>query len=837
MFILKKLRIFYKLILIVFVFLVFLFLFLFALLHYFPLQKKIEMTQSKKFPYLFASWPTKVTDEQAQEMKKWKKYNKAEQKRRLEKQQQQMSMLNSTIYNLFLDDYSSFSSPNLVPVYGKTAFTWPVIPASKVFRNHADQNIKRRSSYLLFPNTGWIQTRNGIYLSSGEELKFDVPVSKERRYLNFNVFPVSEGVLQIFLGQHGWSHVFHEEDIQNQASFSIPIYDSTASNIKIWSSSFNGYLSDVVVNHVLSNARQPIHVSDRGRFWNVDNTLRGSDHLPEEKNPQISVSEKFSTALGYNVILLQVNDVDRRFFDNPKLLSKVAPHISEMMKKSVYFKDISVPESPFDSFRQFAFVGSQILAQKNHMPIVKNAIDQDKEKSTYFRFQKYGYKTLAIAPPQILFFSQDFAKSHQGFDLYTRWLNQSDWNFEKENAEIDEKAQTASGLQAIFKQQEKQIPLPLMASDYFHLSKVLSEASKNLDQIPEWNANEYLFVDPQREYVPMVLESFKRWTLENNRERFFSHIFLNAKSFGDRPFLKDLGKSFSSNGLASIFNPVYLNKMAYLSFVDRAFAQLWDTIQGRHLENRTILFVLFQNKQGQPGAQGMFHISGLQPKVVSFERQVSQNDILATLLSTVGIPSGDNVENLNGYDFGSMLEVNSDNAISKISVFEPLKKPSASPYRKYTMLVKAGTENCRPFEWKSEGASFFGVGSDYPIYSVKDDHSLEIFPCSSQNKMVKISWYQQKGSDLDQSPFDLARALGGRFSFSKDLESLPEFYFGAKNISMEHTVFAFDRLDDQSVRKIFFIGTDRLDESVNAVAKSFAKESKRTRVAFFISDI
>lgn len=836
---LRRLKTFYKFIVISLIFSFFIFSFLIFLLYFFHFQTSMSSVYSKKMPYLFSPWPTKVTDEQTQEMKKLKKYNKSEQKRRLEKQQQQMLMLNVPIYNLFLDESPIFSSPNVFPSYGNTSFLWPIIPSTKIFRNNVDANIKRRSSYVLFPNVGWTQIRNGIYLSGGEELKFDIPLSKERRYLNFNVFPISEGNIQVTLGQHGWSHVFREDEIQTKVSFSIPIYDATASAIKISSGSLSYYLTDILVSHILSTGRQPIHVSDSSIFWNPDPNLINNNVLPpEDKNPQVLVSEKFSTALGYNVVLIHLNNLDSRILNNRKVLSKVMPNIGKMIENSIYFKKINVASSSFDSFRRFSFINDKINYKDAEISIIKNILDQDKKKSVYLRFQKYGYKTLALIPPQEFFFSKDIAKKSSRFHFYNRWLDSYDWIFQKESAEIDDKAEPASGLQAIFKQQERQISPPVLENDYKELSSILGEVSKNLDRVPEWNANEYVLIDPQNQYVPMAIEAFKKWTLDNNKERFFAHIFLNDKSFSDKPFLKDLGKSFFVDGLSSFFNPMYLKNIAYASFIDRAFAQILDTLHGRRLENRTIFFVLFQDKKEAYKAQGFFYIPGLLPKINVFDKEIDQNDILSTLFSTVGIPSGSNVQSLDDYHFGSMLEAQNQN----LPQFQDFSSASGDKnYYKYVLMINPGTEkeSCKPFQWKTDGASFFGLESDYPIYSFQNDHSIEIFPCSSKNKIVKISWYQSRGSQelVDSSSSQLIRTIGGHFAFEKGNEDLPEFYFGKNLISMEHVIFSMEHLTEPALKKTFFVETNHLDQVTNKVIGTFSKQNKKSQVAFFISPI
>jgi hypothetical protein len=410
--------------------------------------------------------------------------------------------------------------------------------------------------------------------------------------------------------------------------------------------------------------------------------------------------------------------------------------------------------------------------------------------------------------------------------------------FQKENAEIDDKAEPASGLQAIFKQQERQISPPVLESDYKELSSLLAEVSKNLDRVPEWNSNEYVLIDPHKQYVPMAIEAFKQWTLDNSKERFFAHIFLNDKSFSDKPFLKDLGKSFFADGLSSFWNPMYLKNIAYASFIDRAFGQISDTIHGRRLENRTIFFVLFQDEKEAYKAQGFFYIPGLLPKISSFDKEVDQNDILSTLFSTVGIPSGNNMESLDGYHFGSMLEVQNQNA-PQLQDFSSANEDKS--YYKYVLVINPGAakESCKPFEWRTEGTSFFGLESDYPIYSSQSDHSIEIFPCSSKNKIVKISWYQSRAPQtlVDPSSSEFIRTIGGHFVFEKNSEDLPEFYFGKNLISMEHVIFSLEHLSEPALKKTFFVETNHLDQVTNNVIGSFSKQNKKSQIAFFISPI
>lgn len=833
----KKLKFFYKVVFLSLFFGLIFSSFFLIVFSFFPIQSKIDSNSVVKFPKFFQPWPSKLTEEQAIEAKKMKKYAKAEQKRRQEKQLQQMNLLNAPIYNLFLDENVFFSSNKEFLKYGKMDLTWPVIPSQKVFKQ-TTEGTEKKSAYVLFPSAGWSHVQNGVFLSAGDEIKFDVPLSKEKRYLNINVFPLSEGDMHVSLGLHSWSRVFHDEDIQQKNAISIPIYDQSATTIKITSSALNFYLTDVNVSHILSSARQPIHVSDKSHFWSFQPYFPNEHDVPvEEKNLQIKTSEPVSTALGYNVILIHLNAIDSNLLSDDKTLSAVAPHLFEMKKKGVFFEQIDMPSNSFvDNFRSFAFLENPQHPIASHLFLLKNAISHEKNRNMYLRFQKYGYRTLVMSPPQALLFPKKMLDWNHSLDLYNRWLDAFDWPFEKENQQTDEDQENATGLQAIFKLPNKRVFHPVQPQDEKNISSLLAETSPQMQNIPDWNADEYFFMNPAKSYVPMLVESFKQWTLSNSHERFFAHVFLNDPDFSDRPFFKDFKKSFFS----ALTHPKDMHALAYASYVDRALEQIEDTVKGRKIEHRTIFFLVLQQDQKTSKAKGIFVIPGLVPKKAEQSQSVLQSDILATLFSSVGIPSGQNTSYLDGYDWGRMLEMPSMDPLPvaqspENSLSAQLHKKTT--YYQYHMLIHPGQTGCAPFSWKASNEAFLNLEASVPVYQKNKDTEFQIFPCSFKEKFIQVSWYQKKNALVEDQSF-LQKKLGGVFSVAKDTDDLATFYFGDKQIPSNHVLFSFDHISDADANKLFFVETTKSNQAMQKAAQLFSsRTTQKTEIAFFINEI
>ena len=213
--------------------------------------------------------------------------------------------------------------------------------------------------------------------------------------------------MRVILGQYVWTKTFGEEEVHKIQKINIPINDPTATNIRIVSISCSTYLEDMSINQNLRNGRESIKVAIGSPLWQpnkkylinqsndqnesdqseLDNALDPNDNLddnsddlpvdakvataPEpvvkeavqEKDPlletansQLLVNNEYSTAFGYNIVVVQTSPISSKMLTNSKLLKKIAPNISGLMDQSVFFENnIETMKGTNDTFRQTIF--------------------------------------------------------------------------------------------------------------------------------------------------------------------------------------------------------------------------------------------------------------------------------------------------------------------------------------------------------------------------------------------------------------------------------------------------------------------------------------------------
>ena len=74
-------------------------------------------------------------------------------------------------------------------------------------------------------------------------------------------------------------------------------------------------------------------------------------------------------------------------------------------------------------------------------------------------------------------------------------------------------------LDAIFKTSIKGISPSLTARDFSVISNYLTQASQNIDNIPDWGANEYILINSKELYIPRVIEAFQNWSKDNQQKK------------------------------------------------------------------------------------------------------------------------------------------------------------------------------------------------------------------------------------------------------------------------------------------------------------------------------
>ncbi|APJ03081.1 hypothetical protein [Silvanigrella aquatica] len=875
-----------------------------SIISFYPIQSVTANFNNAHFSRLIAPWPMSALEQELLERRKLRRYAKAEQMRRMEKQLQRMENLNIPIYDLFLDANAEISNSRYITAPDDTSFLWPVLPGRKVFYNPNNPNFIRKSSSVIFPSYHWSSISEGVLLLGGEEIKATIPVVKGRRSFSFNLFLLSPGSIRINLGQYVWAKSFTDDDVQKRIKISIPINDSTAASIRIMSVSSSFYILNANVNHIDHTGRSPIRVSNSSQFWmpnksliitnpkkeninsnddNNDNDEFDDDKIPDEikpeevlqnhpqnniksqakkteetvqdplkqsSNPQLITNDSYTTAFGYNILYIQTPKISENILKNKKIFNHIAPSLSSIMDQSVIFsKSISISDNTSENFRKFIFSDHNFLNSENIF-ISKEEINEYKSKNIYQELRKYGYNIVGISHPESYYFNKNISDSSEFTSIYGRWLERNDWTFAKKNIQIDDRNIPASGLDAIFKTNPKGIAAPLTAKDFPIISKYLGNVAQNIDNVPDWGTNEFLLINNQDLYIPRVIEAFQNWTSENQQSRFLAHILLDTETNLIRPTLKDLGKSITTLGFSSIVNPLKIDELATVSYIDRAIGQIIDTIKARKIEHRTIIFVLIpvEKNDGKKSflATGIFKIPGLIPKMSLNFENININDISATLLSTVGIPIGRNILSNNNDITGIMLEKTTPNE------YQALKQnmiPRKNNYIKYTMSIKPDENNCSPFYWTANSDSIFSVHSNFPIYQLISNNLIEFFPCSIKNKYINLSWYQKNENKLENNS-NIEGILGGSFQYKRSLTPLPHFYFGKNFVPSDSISFYFDSMTSNNVEEIFSVDEKnskkcqkQLKDSFSAIDTFESKNiedpslSKKTKVGFFITPL
>ncbi|BBH53823.1 hypothetical protein [Fluviispira sanaruensis] len=878
--------------------------------YFFPIQTVANNFNTARDSQFIAPWPTSALEQEYSERRRLKRYAKSEQMRRMEKQLQRMEILNTPIYDLFLDSNVEISNTRYMTSLEDTAFLWPLLPAKKLFYNSLNPNIFRKSSNVIFPYPHWSTVIEGLLLLGGEEIKATIPVVRGRRSFNFTLFLLTPGNIRINLGQYVWAKTFTEDDVQKRMKLSIPINDTTASIIKVISISSSFYILDASVNHTEHNARSPIRVSSQSTIWNpnknlliastkkITPTANEDDSLNEEvddeenqfvdeqkpdelkpeeatstnnqskqvkkknitindplaqtNNSQIMTDEPYSTAFGYNIVIIQTPKISENILKNKKKLAKISPHLSSLLEQSAVFsKSISISDNANENFRRFIFSDQKYLNSDN-IPITKEEINEKKAKNTYLELRKYGYDVVGIANPEAYFYNKQIADSSDFANLKGKWLEKNEWTFSKKNSQIDDRNIPAQGLEAIFKTKSKEISPSITQKDFPIISNFLTGVSQNIDAVPEWAPNQYILINNKNLYIPRTIDAFQNWTLENQQTRFLAHILLDTDAQLIRPTLKDLGKSILTLGFSSVFNPFQIDDIANISFVDRALGHIFDTIKARKIENRTIVFVLQPldkaDSKNRLFATGILKIPGLIPKKnLNFEN-LNINDITATLLTNVGIPVGKNIDNSQSEIEGFMLEkIKQKEYQEKKNLTQELVEKNK--FFKYTMMIKADEKNCASFIWNPRKEKIFGVQANFPVNQLIFDSALEFFPCSIKNKFIQLTWYQ-RNENSNMASANIDDFLGGNFSYRKNITSLPYFYFGNSITSSESIPFYFDTMTRQNLEKIFLVEEKNLKRSQKILKENFyaidifeksnlnsPNVTNRTKIGFFVTPL
>lgn len=784
-------------------FIVILFLFLFSIvLCVFPIQLHSNESHTNESWYskFFVFWPESLVKQELSERKKLKRYPKAEIERRLSKQINAMKILNSPLYDIWLDNnvetttYNSNSSPD------SGSFFWPV------FNNTNNLNIsnKRQSEFVVFPEFRHIKITKGFYLGSGEHIKSNIPISNTKRFFVFEILPLATGRIKVALGQYVWTKSLFEFDLHKAKKFIIPINDSFAQNYKILNVSSSFYLLNANIITPTLNGRETIYLPNQSEIWTQNTTTSQEDNLDpllESSNPSQLTERVTTLAKGYNVIILSVDGLPNDPLKNKNRLQKLMPSLYQLSNQSVHIKPI------IDSTRT-------VDAHKFDIPLF---------------YKKYGYKTAIFSNAEQLSFEENLTSFKEFEKISRSWLTNHDVLLHqasnaKNNNKID-------GLNAVFKQPIDSKMSGIQKKDLVMMSAYLEKMSRLFNMTPKLAFDDNIIIS-EKDYSQNLIRAFQKWSLEHKQTRFYLNIELPAKNLSKLSSLQDLIGILTKTPTLKTKN---IREFLQMKVLDRELTYIFDALRAHHITNRTIIVTLFKNRELPEKSSAMVFIPGIKSKVDQKEMQISLNDLMLYEMSVVGIP----VEN----------EVNFQKTFTNLEskqtfLLDFLPETGQKQYNTYSMVIDPSQANCTPFFWKTSNSTIFDVKSNLPFYEISNKNIIKFFPCSFGKKILTIEWKQEEKTKEDTvKPVGQSRSTSHIYGYflPVDEQTLSIDLYCGKNL-MNRKIFPLNfHHTPQQMNTLFFVDKKEFDQIQDFAIKSFEamqvdqKLTQNTRVAFFIS--
>jgi hypothetical protein len=887
-------------------------------------------------------WPMSPTEEEKASKKSAKRFPKNEMARRANIQLRRMKTLHTPIFDIFSDSTVQHV-PALDGMNGAFTplFSFPVLDTERVIQSG---NGTRNISYVVVPYAHGSVLEEGMLLKGGEELRFQFPVVRNRRHLLFSVLPLTPGTMRVYFGQYTVSKVFSELDVHKQQVISIPVNDTTANAMRIASLSSHFYILQPKVYQREPTGRLPIQVSAKSKLWAfkggsaapivpevpvdpaAEHILEKSEDEPlpkpaspsekeahpehaagvaptpvaepelpifdpasEVENPQVSVQDKASVALGYNVLLLQLESIPQEVLADHEFFEKSAPHLFQLMKNSLQVS--LTPNLPLGSRLLFhkTVLGNGVLSEESENPfLLKRMLEKANGETLYQRFRNYGYHVVSMGPSEAYGLNEGISYGSESPPLEGRWLTPNDWNFAKRNKDIEDEMKEPTGLEAIFASQAHQIPPPFSDVELQKLSRYSEFLAQNMGHTPDWRANQLYFLDNRFMYHPRVIDAFQNWSKSQNvsrggfQSRSMVHVILDAMDGTSRPTFKDFVSVLKHRSFGALSEKMR-ESYTRLVLLDRSVGQMLETLNARLLEHRTVVAVMIPGQEvsaNQTRSGSVFlKVPGLLPQRESQKATAPLSTVLSTLLSVVGIPS----------DTPPIDEYHPNKVAAEPPVLPPIETAEkAVPGRelnstmtalpdvkRYNLFLNPGKNGCLPFEWNTRDR-IFGLQSSHPIV----EHSIErgilkFYPCATSANLVKIHWFQEKRKvensepeketkrdsrkerdyrrerekehDLFVDENRLTPLIGGFFHSREQVNpgksELPVFYFGKKSLRLGTLPFSLVKLNEQEVHSIFDrddarnISEDLVLRKLNlARVHAHRKDKEKTTLLFWRSE-
>lgn len=610
-------------------------------------------------------------------------------------------------------------------------------------------------------------------------------------------------------------------------------------------------------------------------------------------NPVLPVSGSKTVAIGYNVLMLQLDPLMNTALADESLFASLAPNLHGFMNQALSLpvrlpivKDGSelFQHSIVRQFGDFIPVGLPILT--------KDLIAGQSVFNLYQEFRNFGFKVASFAPPAALSLPDALSQGHEVPKVDGKWLDGNDWKFVARRKELDQQNEPASGLEAIFKSERGTSVAAMNENDFLKMSQMLEGLERQSDSIPDWKANELSVVSAKGPYLPRLIDSFQRWTKENNQVRFLAHLYLQNDDSKVRPSFKDFLQVLKFKKFKAIALPGTAEKYARIVMMDRVFGSILDTLVARRTFHRTVISIILpgqtQDKKLEDNVgRFLLGIPGLSGQRIAATKVHSFDDALSTMAQTVGVQF--NRQDVDGRllfrgegldsdkspsqkaaqvvestsqklkDNGAN-EKKTENATTKETDPEPSKNQviqtqievdaaqKPKQVSRYRMIVLPRAAGCQPFEWITS-TQYFGLTSSQPIVEepIPRGKVIRVFPCGLRDQVIELSWFQNHdGPSVGGiNASSVANWLGGTLHLNSvgnasDSQDAPFFLVGPQALGLDSLPMRLETFLPTEVPQLFDIETRKGLEretlarilNLNTQMQS-AQLSARTLIYFF----
>jgi hypothetical protein len=578
-------------------------------------------------------------------------------------------------------------------------------------------------------------------------------------------------------------------------------------------------------------------------------------------NSVVPVPGSKSVALGYNVLLIQLDSSLTDLFSDNQALEAISPRLHSLFRTSLSFPvRFPSPLTAQELFQHTIVRQNGELVPVNIPILTRNILGGQNVFNLYQEFRNYGYKVASFAPSSALSMPNVLSRVSGFSKVEGRWLDNNDWKFQLRRKELDQQNEPVTGLEAIFKNEQNSAIDAVTENDFLKMSELLRGLERENQSVPDWKANEISIIGDSQNYMPKLVDSFQKWVKTNAQTRFMTHVYLNSDDSSLRPSFKDFIQVFKKQKLKAFVFPGNTQKLSQIAMMDRVFGLLLDTLVARRLHHRTVIGVMIPPQFHQRDYQdGRFLISvpGLVPKKREELTHVSFDDLLTTLAQSVGVDlnqfdaqgqrifRGVSLEGETEFPDMGELKVDakanavphqtdrspkavsegsssvSDSSAEHVSLSSNLseRRPElttqqvalANHVSRFRMIVLPRASGCQPFEWLTT-SNYFGLEASQPIVEEPNPSGriIRVYPCGLQDQVMEISWFQSH-SDVSQaieSSVNLPFLLGGSFRLmnakgAPENTDAPMFLIGPQALSIDSLPLKLQKFSRHEVSRLF----------------------------------